>query len=192
VISQSNSDKRSELLTSALQLFVKQGFHGTPTSKIAKEAGVANGTLFHYFASKEDLILALYIDIKTRMSEYLNLHADKNVNVSESLRSYYKNSLEWALKNQVEFRFLLQFQSSPYQSKVNHEQLHQQSGALNDVLKAAIEQQVISDAPFELIYSLLGSHVYGMMQYLISRNFDLLEQKKIIDDSFRRILNMLK
>jgi AcrR family transcriptional regulator len=41
-------DKQQEILSAALQLFVANGFHGTATSKIAKEAGVANGTLFHY------------------------------------------------------------------------------------------------------------------------------------------------
>jgi AcrR family transcriptional regulator len=38
-------DKKEEILKTALKLFVEFGFHATPTSKIAKEAGIANGTL---------------------------------------------------------------------------------------------------------------------------------------------------
>ena len=50
-------NKREKIFSTALNLFVEHGFHGTPTSKIAKEAGVANGTLFHHFNTKEDLII---------------------------------------------------------------------------------------------------------------------------------------
>ena len=41
-----HEDKRQALLKAALSLFTKHGFDGTPTSKIAKEAGVATGFLF--------------------------------------------------------------------------------------------------------------------------------------------------
>ena len=61
-------DKRQQILDAALKLFVEYGFHGTPTSLIAKEAGVANGTLFHYFSTKDELVVALYSSIKSRMS----------------------------------------------------------------------------------------------------------------------------
>ncbi len=64
-------DKREKILKAALHLFVEFGFHGTPTSKIANKAGVANGTLFHYFATKEALIIALYIDIKQQMGCFI-------------------------------------------------------------------------------------------------------------------------
>ena len=57
-------DKREQILLAALKLFTEFGFHGTPTSKIAVEAGVSNGTLFHYFKTKEALILALYDYVK--------------------------------------------------------------------------------------------------------------------------------
>jgi len=50
-------DKKQLILGTALKLFVEAGFHGTATSKIAAEANVANGTLFNYFRTKEELIL---------------------------------------------------------------------------------------------------------------------------------------
>ncbi|MGD1317767.1 TetR/AcrR family transcriptional regulator [Chryseobacterium sp. 2R14A] len=42
-------DKKEILLQTALKLFVSQGFNDTPTSRIAKEAGIATGTLFYFF-----------------------------------------------------------------------------------------------------------------------------------------------
>ena len=48
-----------ELLAAALDLFVEKGFAGTRVEEVAKQAGVSKGTLFLYFASKEELFKAV-------------------------------------------------------------------------------------------------------------------------------------
>jgi TetR/AcrR family fatty acid metabolism transcriptional regulator len=53
-------DKRSIILDAALKTFVKRGYPATKVAEIASEAGVAEGTLYNYFQSKEDLLLALF------------------------------------------------------------------------------------------------------------------------------------
>jgi len=53
-------DRRAVILDAALRTFVKRGYPETKVAEIACEAGVAEGTLYNYFASKEDLLLALF------------------------------------------------------------------------------------------------------------------------------------
>lgn len=53
-------DKRRVILDAALKTFVRRGYSETRVSEIASEAGVAEGTLYNYFPSKEDLLLALF------------------------------------------------------------------------------------------------------------------------------------
>jgi TetR/AcrR family fatty acid metabolism transcriptional regulator len=53
-------DKRSIIVDAALKTFVKRGYPETKVAEIASEAGVAEGTLYNYFQSKEDLLLALF------------------------------------------------------------------------------------------------------------------------------------
>jgi TetR/AcrR family fatty acid metabolism transcriptional regulator len=53
-------DKRAVILDAALKTFVKRGYPETKVAEIASEAGVAEGTLYNYFRSKEDLLLALF------------------------------------------------------------------------------------------------------------------------------------
>lgn len=48
------------ILDAALRTFVKRGYSETKVAEIASEAGVAEGTLYNYFQSKEDLLLALF------------------------------------------------------------------------------------------------------------------------------------
>lgn len=67
------SSKKEQILASALELFVTLGFHGASTSAIAKNAGISNGILFHYFKTKEELIIELYIEIKKGMMDALEI-----------------------------------------------------------------------------------------------------------------------
>jgi len=52
--------KKKHLISVAADVFTKKGFHSTKMSEIAEAAGVAKGTLYEYFATKEDLFLAIY------------------------------------------------------------------------------------------------------------------------------------
>ena len=52
-------DKRQRLLTESLRLFREKGFEQTTVAEITQAAGVAKGTFFNYFPTKEDVLLAL-------------------------------------------------------------------------------------------------------------------------------------
>jgi TetR/AcrR family transcriptional regulator, fatty acid metabolism regulator protein len=58
--SENRSDKRKLILDAALKTFVKRGYPDTRVSEIAAEATVAEGTLYNYFSSKEEILLALF------------------------------------------------------------------------------------------------------------------------------------
>ena len=52
------SEKRQELIDTAIRLFAEHGFHNTGIDWIAQEAQVSKKTMYHHFRSKEELILA--------------------------------------------------------------------------------------------------------------------------------------
>jgi len=54
--------RREQILETALRLFAAQGFDGTSTRHIAKEVGVAEGLIFHYFPTKASLLTAILQD----------------------------------------------------------------------------------------------------------------------------------
>lgn len=55
----SAEDSRARILDAAQRLFAEEGYDATPTSRVAERAGVYKGLVFHYFARKIDLLLAL-------------------------------------------------------------------------------------------------------------------------------------
>jgi AcrR family transcriptional regulator len=54
--------RREQILKTALKLFASQGFDATSTRQIAKEAGIAEGLIFHYFPTKASLLTAILED----------------------------------------------------------------------------------------------------------------------------------
>jgi AcrR family transcriptional regulator len=56
------TERRRQILDAAVRVFARQGFHTCRVSDIADEAGVAYGLVYHYFASKEQILDTLFLD----------------------------------------------------------------------------------------------------------------------------------
>jgi len=55
-------DKRKRILDAAVRVFAEHGYHGARVGDIAKDAGVAHGLLYHYFASKDDVLRTIFVE----------------------------------------------------------------------------------------------------------------------------------
>lgn len=67
-----SSDKRERILEGALKAFARSGFYNTKVSEIAREAGVADGTIYLYFDNKDDLLISLFEDRMEWIIDRLN------------------------------------------------------------------------------------------------------------------------
>ena len=108
--------KKKAIYESTLELIKENGFHGSPMSLVAKNAGVAAGTIYHYFESKDQLICKLYDYNKNRVDKIISevLHEDlsykeKFLKVWQSLYAFYK-------ENNNVLIFFEQYVNSPYNS----------------------------------------------------------------------------
>ena len=63
-------NKRERIIAAAAKLFGDKGYHDTTTAEIAESAGVAAGTIYIYFSSKEELLVAVF-------EEFLGKHIDR-------------------------------------------------------------------------------------------------------------------
>jgi TetR/AcrR family transcriptional regulator, fatty acid metabolism regulator protein len=55
-------DKRKVILDAAIRVFAEHGYHGSRVGDIAEDAGVAHGLLYHYFASKDDVLRTIFVE----------------------------------------------------------------------------------------------------------------------------------
>ena len=67
-----SEDKRNAILSAAIETLAELGERAS-TSKIAKVAGVAEGTLFTYFSNKEELLNQLYLSLKAELRQVMML-----------------------------------------------------------------------------------------------------------------------
>src|SRR5215213_1510633 len=65
------SNKRERILSAAERVFARRGFFAARVSEIAKEAGVADGTIYLYFKSKDDLLISLFETRMERVNQML-------------------------------------------------------------------------------------------------------------------------
>jgi TetR/AcrR family fatty acid metabolism transcriptional regulator len=83
----SASDKRRLILDAAVRVFARQGFHACRVSDIADEAGVAYGLVYHYFASKDEVLDTLFLERWNIMLELIREVDREQIPVREKLRA---------------------------------------------------------------------------------------------------------
>jgi len=66
------AEKRQRILDAALKVFAERGFYTAKVSEVAREAGVADGTIYLYFANKDDLLINLFEDRMDYLIHRLN------------------------------------------------------------------------------------------------------------------------
>src|SRR5882757_6005630 len=66
-----SGDKRERILQAAVKVFARSGFHATRVSEVAKAAGVADGTIYLYFDSKESLLVSLFEDRVSKLLAFM-------------------------------------------------------------------------------------------------------------------------
>jgi AcrR family transcriptional regulator len=89
--------KPEKILEAARSVFLREGV-SVSTAKIAAAAGVSNGTLFNFFPTKQALIDALYVSLKTSLAEAVG-EIDSKEPIEDRMRHIWERWLGWALHN---------------------------------------------------------------------------------------------
>jgi AcrR family transcriptional regulator len=93
-----SEEKQLALLEAATQVIASQGL-GAPTSAIAKRAGVAEGTLFRYFPTKDDLLNDLFAHIVGNLAQVLQASEEPQRSAKERLCILWNAYFDWGYAN---------------------------------------------------------------------------------------------
>jgi AcrR family transcriptional regulator len=185
-----SGDKREAILKTALTLFVERGFFGTPTSLISKEAGVATGTLFFYFRTKEELIDTLYCQVKARAAEAMCRGLDEETGTKARLRRLGHNAVAWGIKNPEEMKFMEQFAHSPFVSTSAQEEGMSRFLFLKDLISEGIREGAIRKYDPQLLLFMMVSSFSGLIGRVASAGTPA-ERDTIIEQGMDVIWNGL-
>ena len=113
-IADRQADKRQAIRAAAVRLIARSGLHNTPMSAIAREAGVAAGTLYLYFPSKDAMINALYLEILEERDRAIGLggQAVELVSARDGFWEFWQALARWYLDFPEHANLLNQCQAS--------------------------------------------------------------------------------
>jgi AcrR family transcriptional regulator len=92
-----NLEKRDAILAAALRLIARFGLHNTPMSAVAREAGIAVGTVYLYFPSKEAMINALYRELLGDQFRSATVPPPADASAPEALWTAWHGLARWHL-----------------------------------------------------------------------------------------------
>ncbi|HMK37471.1 MAG TPA: TetR/AcrR family transcriptional regulator [Desulfomonilaceae bacterium] len=101
-------DGRSRILQAALDEFSEKGFHASTIDSIAERAGIAKGTVYRYFNTKEGLFNALKEDTITEFVELARRDLSREEDILKIIESVIKMYLSFFEKNSAFFKVIIQ------------------------------------------------------------------------------------
>jgi TetR/AcrR family fatty acid metabolism transcriptional regulator len=186
-----NNEKYSAILKGALEVFAEYGFHRSQVSKIARAAGVADGTIYLYFKRKEDILIELFREILGDLIEKFTDGIKDSEDVKVALRnichihySEMEANVNLALVTQIEL-----FQSDRELRKEIGEAVKPYIKLIEHLLLKGIDQGVFRpDIDPKLVRLLLfGAMDEVVTSWLISgRKYSLVAQVDGTIDFFLR------
>lgn len=137
------TEKQKSILRASIKLFAEKGFHASSTAEIAKEAGVAEGTIFRHYKSKKDILLAVVAPVLVKFAAPFILKDIREIFKEQAEKPFkevttelFRNRLNLVLQNEKTIRILLQ------------------EAFFHDEIREALIATVFKDAK-EMVYKLI-------------------------------------
>jgi|SRR5690606_25640469 TetR/AcrR family transcriptional repressor of multidrug resistance operon len=173
--------KCETILDATLHLLAKRGFHGFSIRDVAKESGVATGTVYLYFEDRDDLITQLHSQIIERVARQVFAESTVEVDLFQQYRRMCKSF--WSLFLQTPAIVLSKGQFDhlpPDLLRSRHEESRLVLEPLYSFFLRGREQKILKDFPDEILFS-LGFEPYfeiarKSLQGIISVDEKLLEK----------------
>ena len=139
------------------------------TSEISKRAGVAEGTLFTYFRTKDDLINSLYRTVKLELADAMMSDFPRKKNIGTRLRHVWDRYVNWGIANPKQRKVLAQLQVSEVLTKESRNAGGAPFVEFQTMIRDAIEQRIFrNDLPVELISKSLAALVEATIDLTVS------------------------
>ena len=118
-----SEEKRQALLNAAADFVAALGT-GASTAKIAKAAGVSEGTLFIYFPTKDDLLNQLFVEIEADLIQTMLAPYPADASAKDQLFAVWNRLIDWGLKQATARKALRQLKVSDRVTAESRSQCH--------------------------------------------------------------------
>ncbi len=176
-----NRPKYRKIIEAAVQVIAENGFHGSQVSKIAKAAGVADGTIYLYFKNKEDILVTVFQEKMGQFIEKIKEETERKTYADEKLYtliemhfSQLSNNPHLAIVTQLELR-----QSNYELRRQINQVLKPYLNIIDQIVQEGMEQKLFRE---QLMIPVVRQMIFGTLDEIVTnwvmkeRKYDLMEQ----------------
>lgn len=160
-----SDDKRSAILAAATRTIVAQGL-SAPTAGIAKEAGVANGSLFTYFETKAELFNQLYLDLKTEMATAALKGLAESADVRDQLFHVWRKWVHFAVQYPEKRRALAQLEVSDEITEQTRAAARKMMAPMGELLERSRAGGPMRKVPMSFLAGLMNALAESTMDHM--------------------------
>ena len=182
-----SDEKRSALLEAATRIIVVQGL-SAPTAGIAKEAGVANGSLFTYFETKTDLFNQLYLELKTEMGSAALKDLPADAEPREQMLHLWQHWMNWAVRYPEKRRALAQLGVSDEITSETHAAAHKTMAGVAELLEHIRVNGPLRKVPMGFVVAIMNSMAEATIDFMAQ---DSTHARKHCKDGFEALWRVL-
>ena len=162
-----NKPKYKQIIEAAVEVIAEYGYHQAQVSKIAKKAGVADGTIYLYFKNKEDILISLFQEKMGEMIDNIQSEITSADSASDKLyvlvKKHFENlttNIHLAIVTQLELRQ----SNKELRIKIN-EVLKGYLQLIDSVLKEGMEK---GEFKADLNYKLARQMIFGTLDEIVT------------------------
>ena len=180
-------DKRDRILDAATRVFAKRGFFAAQVADIAKRAGVAAGTVYLYFKSKDDILISLFERTMTAAiadgRAVVESHPIKRLRrIAHVHLARLGNDKNLAIVFQIELR-----QSTKFMARLSTSSLREYLGLLREVV---VDGQAKGQLRADINPTLAAKVIFGALDEMAT-NWILSERDYKLEDDAEAVMNIL-
>jgi AcrR family transcriptional regulator len=174
-----SDDKHNALLLAAEDVFARRGLAGAPTSAISKQAGVAEGTLFTYFRTKDELVNALYCSIKLDLADALMTRFPRTGPVRDRLEYLWNAFVDWGVANPQRLNVLDQLSVADTVSEESKAVGYEPFAEIEAMARHSIETGVLHAYPVAFIAASMKSMAETTMTFMTACPAEASQYRKV-------------
>jgi AcrR family transcriptional regulator len=163
-----SDEKRSALLAAAIDLISENGIDSTPTAAISKAAGVAEGSLFTYFSSKDGLVNALYLELKAELAQVLMDGFPRDGSIAKKLKHLWDRHVAWCAASPKKQKALERLFLSNRLDAASRAQGAEPFRDLDDAVQRAVEDGTLRDLSLPFLHQIFSAMVMATLAMIAS------------------------
>ena len=158
---------RDRLIRSAIEIVAESGLAAATTSAIAQRTGVAEGTLYRHFESKDDLLIAAYRQLKSEVFLQAGADVDESALPPERLKRTWRAIYEAYRNDRDAFLFAQRFMESALTEREGGEASQAITRMVTDLLRDGIKSGDFKDISPDLLTNLFLAPISYLLKHEI-------------------------